>query len=262
MTQTRNAGRPADGKIVYRPKEQVDQMLDRCGTTVILKRFISDIDIDTLLNLYYAGTNKDYKNIGYKSNPSSGPITYIAKEFKHKSEFVEIFDRIQQKLNLNLNIWGGNFFETTKPYIIHNDIDFRHEIIPGKCIVIPLVKNYKTDHHKASDTDAKFYIFDQMFFHGAVKCFKNSEEIISPYNIPLYDYSDIYKIHNDNRMPNVDAGHMRQEWLEGFSIEKECNWVPGDVIVFDCARLHCASNFHNNNIESKIGLSLFTSFKD
>jgi hypothetical protein len=253
-------GRPADGKFINRPQEQVDSILNRTGDTIILDNFISDQDIDILLEIYNNGTGKDYKNIGWENDLRTGPTTLIVREFKEDTRFIEVFDRIQNKLGINLKIWGGNFFETTKPYIIHNDVDFRHDRIPGKCLVIPLVKNYNSDKYKASNDDAKFYIFDQMFFHGAVKCFKNSKDIVSPYNVPLYDYKDIHGIHSDNRIPDIDAGHMKQEWLEGFSIESACNWVPGDVIVFDCVRLHCASNFLDHGIESKIGLSLFTSY--
>lgn len=256
----RNIGKPDNHAIVQRPDDQVTQILDRTGDTVILDQFISDQDIDTLLEIYNKGTGKDYKSIGWENDIRTGPTTLIAREFKDDPNFIEIFDRIQNKLGIKLKIWGGNFFETIKPYIIHNDIDFRHEIMPGKCLVIPLVKNYKVNNYKASNEDAKFYIFDQMFFHGAVKCFKNNKDIVSPYNVPLYDYSNIHGIHSDNRIPDVDAGHMKQEWLEGFSIESACNWVPGDVIVFDCVRLHCASNFLDHGIESKIGLSLFTSY--
>ena len=60
--------------------------------------------------------------------------------------------------------------------------------------------------------------------------------------------------------PNIDTGHMKNEWLEGFSVETECNWVPGNVIIFDCAKLHCASNFLDNGIIEKTGLSIFTEY--
>jgi len=69
-------------------------------------------------------------------------------------------------------------------------------------------------------------------------------------------------LHEDNRKPDINTmfDEKYPQWMEGFSIESSCDWVPGDVIVFDCVRLHCASNFLDNGIYKKIGLSLFTSY--
>ena len=192
---------------------------------------------------------------------NTGPIALIADEFKELPAFQNIFNKVQKELQLDLNIWAGNFFETDKPYVIHNDVDYRHNIIPGKCLVIPLQKFYLEDA-PVRDSDTQFHIFDQMFFHAPVKCFKGSTDIPNFYNWPLYDYKDVHGLHEDNRKPDINTmfDEKYPQWMEGFSIESSCDWVPGDVIVFDCVRLHCASNFLDNGIYKKIGLSLFTSY--
>lgn len=251
---TRNIGRPTDGKLIKRPQEQVDEILSKVSNTVVLKNFMSRSDRNILLDIYHNNKNRDHKN--------TGPTTLIAREFKDDPKFTKIFNKIQTKLELKLKVWGGNFFETETPYVIHNDVDYRHDIIPAKCIVIPLQKFYM-ENSVVNDKDAQFYIFDQMFFHAPVKCFKNAKDIKNFYNWPLYDYTDVYGLHKDNRKPDINISHFDEkypQWCEGFSVESACNWVPGDVIVFDCVRLHCASNFLDNGVSKKIGLSLFTSF--
>jgi hypothetical protein len=38
-------------------------------------------------------------------------------------------------------------------------------------------------------------------------------------------------------------------------------WKPTDALVFDSVRLHCASDFRKLNIQSKLGISIFTKHK-
>lgn len=240
-------------ELIKRPQEQTDKLLSNLSDTIILKDFISDTDKHTLVNIY-----KKYSAEAVAK--TTGPTTVITRHFKDDPAFIDIFERIQKELGIQVSIWGGNFFDTPKPFAIHNDVDFRHDIMPAKCMVIPLVKTYKTDYVYVTDEDAKFYIFDQTCPHGAVKCFKGTKDMPSPYNIPLHEYSMLTNVHNDNRIPNVQVSFNKQ-WLEGLSVEKECDWIPGDVIVFDCIRLHCSSDFREKGIQSKLGLSLFTQYK-
>ena len=240
-------------KLIARPQDQTDKLLSNLSDTIILKDFITEDDIDKLVDIY-----KQYSALAVSKN--TGPTTVITRHFKDDPAFVAIFERIQNQLGIQVSIWGGNFFDTPKPFAIHNDVDFRHDIMPAKCMVIPLEKRYKTDYTYVTDEDAKFYIFDQTCPHGAVKCFKGTKDMPSPYNIPLDEYSMLTDVHKDNRIPDIEVS-FNQQWLEGLSVEKECSWIPGDVIVFDCIRLHCSSDFRQKGIQSKLGLSLFTQYK-
>ncbi|MGY8867765.1 MAG: hypothetical protein ACKVJK_19340, partial [Methylophagaceae bacterium] len=110
---TRNIGRPTDGKLIKRPREQVDEILSKISSTVVLKQFLSRTDRDALLKIYHNNTQRDHKD--------TGPTTLIAREFKHDPSFIKVFNKVQSQLGLDLNVWGGNFFEADKPYVIHND---------------------------------------------------------------------------------------------------------------------------------------------
>jgi len=239
--------------LILRPQEQVDELQRNLEDTIILRDFITDQEIDTLVSIYE-------KHLDKANTKTTGPTTVITRHFKEDPEFVEIFERISNKLELSLDIWGGNFFDTGKPFAIHNDVDYRHDIMPAKCMVIPLTKTYQTDYVYVTEEDAKFYVFDQTMPHGPVKCFKGEPDRFSPYNTPLSDYKHIIGLHADNRQPKLDVTFNRT-WSEGLSVERECNWEPGDVIVFDCVRLHCSSDFTQHGMLRKLGLSLFTKHK-
>lgn len=239
--------------LILRPQEQVDELQRNLEDTIILKDFLADEEIDTLVAIYNNHLDKAKAKI-------TGPTTVITRHFKQDPEFVAIFERITNRLGLDLDIWGGNFFDTAKPFAIHNDVDFRHDIMPAKCLVIPLTKTYQTDYVYVTEEDAKFYIFDQTMPHGPVKCFKGEPDRYSPYNVPLSNYKDVIGVHPDNRQPEIDVTFNRT-WSEGLSIETETNWLPSDIIVFDCVRLHCSSDFRQHGILQKLGLSLFTKYK-
>lgn len=241
--------------IQKRSQEQIQEILNKIGDTVILKNFIDSDTLQYLLDIYDSNSDKQFKK--------TGPTTLEYHNLKNDTVYQKLFSDIQDAIGIRLSQFAGNIFRTNVPYVIHNDVPRDHNIMPAKCIVVPMKKHY-SENQVPKDSDAKFYIFDQMYFHGPVKCFKNNpEEIYSPHNIPLYDYSDIYNLREDNSKPDIQDWHLtkdNRQWLEGLSIHKECEWIPGDVIIFDCVRLHAASNFLTSGITHKTGLSIFTTY--
>ena len=234
--------------------QRQQRILDNCGPTIQLKNFISESAMIHLLNIHKhrPDSEKVFKN--------TGPIASKLPDTVD-GHFQDILQRVEKVLGKKIKPYGGNYFEVKKPHILHNDVPHDTDILPGKCIVIPLEKVYSRYQFPMLD-DAKFYVFDQMYFDRPVKCFKNKQSAKKweKGNEPIFSYEDVYNLHEDNRVPDIDTGHMNDEWLEGFSVESVCNWVPGDIIIFDCARLHCASNFLDNGIQEKTGLSIFTEY--
>jgi hypothetical protein len=238
-------------EIKYRKDSDIDYILSNVGSTCILENFLSQNEIDHLLSIH-----KNYEN---KREKITGPIT--SKVPLRDPVFIDIFKRIESIIGKELNIFGGNYFQVDWPHIIHNDVPFDHSIIPGKCIVIPLEKIYKDPQQIPKKTDSKFYVFDQMYFHGPVKAFRNSRVIKNVvHNIPLYEYTDVYGLDPSDEYPDIDTTHCDPEWTRGLTVEKECLWVPGSIIIFDCVRLHCADDFRFTGIRQKTGLSVFTTY--
>ncbi len=234
-----------------RNQDQINTILKTTGKSQVFEEFLSQDEIDHLLCIYEESE---------KCQKISGPLTGIPPW--DDVVFKGVLEKIEDALSTKVEPFGGNYFRVQAPHGIHNDIPKNnHNIVPGKSIVIPLEKSYR-DGTEPKDNDAEFYVFDQMFFHEPVKCFKGGPVMESPWNIPLYEYDDIYGLHDDDRIPSGNFRHIiKKRWLEGLSIEKTCRWKPKDVIVFDCVRLHCASTFTKNNIIQKTGLSIFTSFR-
>ncbi len=234
--------------------ERQQQIIDNTSPTITIKNFLSEVEQIHLLNIHK--DRPDHEKVFKNTGP-------VVSKLPHESDhhYQNIMKRVESVLDAKIKPFGGNYFTVKKPHILHNDVPKDHAIIPGKCIVLPLEKVYTTYRLPMLD-DAKFYIFDQMYFDRPVKCFKNkdSAQMYEKGNEPIFEYSGVHNLHQDNRIPNTDTGHMKQEWLEGFSIESECPWVPGDAIIFDCARLHCSSNFLENGMEEKTGLSIFTEY--
>ena len=47
-------------------------------------------------------------------------------------------------------------------------------------------------------------------------------------------------------------------WLSGLTFWGTLDWRPGNALIFDSTRLHCASDFRQQGIKSKLGISIFT----
>lgn len=237
--------------IIYRQQSDIDNILDSVGETIVIDNFITPEEVEHLLDIHQSCKNKRKKLTG----PITSEVPYTNKIF------IEVFHRIERLLDTKLKIFGGNYFQVNIPHIIHNDVPFDHNTIPGKCIVIPLEKIYKNINQTPKPDDAKFYVFDQMYFHGPVKAFRNSKKRKDTiHNIPLFEYSDVYGMGPENEYPDIDATHCNPEWYRGLTVEKECLWNPGSVIIFDCVRLHCSDDFTFTGIQEKTGLSIFTSY--
>ena len=78
--------------------------------------------------------------------------------------------------------------------------------------------------------------------------------VCTPYPGTEY-FNDLNK---NNRIENKNLSHLKEEWLEGLTVQKYFPWTIGSIICFDSLQIHSASNFLNCGIESKLGLSIFT----
>jgi hypothetical protein len=95
--------------------------------------------------------------------------------------------------------------------------------------------------------------FDQYYFYGPVKFFKNEEFIPTYYNKCLYEYSNIDGLVNtliaDETIQKYFT-HVKPIWLEGLSLHSVKPWKIGSALIFDSTRLHCASDFRKLGIKN------------
>jgi hypothetical protein len=148
---------------------------------------------------------------------------------------------------------AGFFFWTNYPHIVHNDDTFELPDTVYKGINLPL------EFEGTTDIYPKLCFFDQYYFHGPAKFFNGSKNIPTHYNKQVYEYTDVSGIVVEPFQDNDRLfTHLNPKWLEGLSLQTSLDWIPGRALIFDSVQLHCASDFRNLSIRSKLGISIFT----
>mgnify|MGYP001045137143 CR=1 FL=1 len=215
-----------------------------------IKGFLSPDEIDELIDVY------DKAEKIYKSNISSTGITTDVTEYCKKSP---IMNRLKEHIG-DFKIEFANHFNATLPHVIHTDGKQGIEMYKG--ITLPLkVERFNEDKKEYP----YLCFFDQYYLQGPAKFFNGSNGIPSYYNMQVYEYHNVKNLgQNDansaytKNMHTKYFSHMPKNWLAGLTLCSIHDWIPGDAIIFDCIRLHAASNFKMNGIRSKLGLSIFT----
>jgi hypothetical protein len=232
-----------------RNKDSIAKIKSRISDPYTLENFLKKEDINHLILLY----NSEQANINspavYKN---TGPVTLDLKNYITDP----VVSKILEKLKLTLGafeIAAAFFFYTETPHIIHNDDTFELPDSVYKGITIPL----KID----GSAIPKLCFFDQFYFHGPAKFFNGSKDIPTYYNKQVYNYADVDGICDlvfDESTRCTYLTHLNPKWLKGLTFWGTLNWQPGNALVFDSTRLHCASDFIQQGIKSKLGISIFT----
>jgi hypothetical protein len=227
-----------------RTLEQINKIKQQFNDPYTVENFISKDDVDELIAIYKK-QDKTIKN--------TGPVTVDINALLEESIFQRILSKIETKIG-PIEITAGLFFKTDYPHIIHNDDTFELPETVYKAITIPLLAD--------GIGVPKLCFFDQCYFHGPAKFFKGDNNIPTYYNQQIYDYKDLDGVVTQTFVgPAEYFTHLKPRWLEGLSLHSVIDWVPGQAIIFDSVRLHCASDFRKLGIKSKLGLSIFTKVK-
>jgi hypothetical protein len=231
-----------------RTNDEIKQIKSRFRDPYSVENFLTEDQVSHLINLFDSQQieqNKVYKN--------TGPITLDIVNFLDDLVVKYIFDQLKELIG-DFELTAGFFFWTNYPHIIHNDDTFELPEGVYKGITLPLQIN-----RGIGDELPKLCFFDQFYFHGPAKFFNKSVNIPTYYNKQIYEYSQVDGIVNE---PFNDSNklftHLKPEWLEGLSLHSTLEWKPGNALIFDSVRLHCASDFRQLGIKSKLGISIFT----
>jgi hypothetical protein len=232
-----------------RNQSQIASIKAKVSDPYIIDNFISVDDVDYLIKLFNSqeiAENKVYKN--------TGPITLDIEPYLEDSVVSKIIDKLIKEIG-PFEITSGFFFTTNFPHIIHNDDTFKLPDGVYKGITIPL-KAY------GSDRIPKLCFFDQFYFHGPAKFFYGDKDIPTYYNKQVYDYKEVDGI-LDNMLIDESTRvsyltHLKPKWLTGLTLWGTLDWRPTSALIFDSTRLHCASDFRQQGITYKLGISIFT----
>jgi hypothetical protein len=232
-----------------RSEEQITQIKTRITDPYTITDFLSGTEVEYLINLFElqeVEPNKVYKN--------TGPITLDIKPYLADPVVSKVISKLVEEIG-PFEITAGFFFTTNYPHIVHNDDTFELPSSVYKGITIPL-KTY------GSDKIPKLCFFDQFYFHGPAKFFYGDKDIPTYYNKQVYDYTDVDGIADtmliDESTRVTYLTHLKPTWLTGLTLWGTLDWKPTSALIFDSVRLHCASDFRQQGIERKLGISIFT----
>jgi hypothetical protein len=243
-----------------RTKQQIDTIKNSFSNPYLVDNFINQNEIDHLIDLFENDIDDGVDPSQKKVYKNTGPVTLDIHKYLSDPVVDSILNRIRSKIG-DFDITAGFFFFTNYPHIIHNDDLFQLPDNIYKGITIPL----RLDSDDQITDFSNLCFFDQHYFHGPSKFFKNSQDIPTYYNKCIYDYNDIDGLVETNAISEElyqqYFTHLNKEWLEGLSLHSVFQWKPGNCMIFDSLRLHCASDFRKHGIKSKLGLSIFTKTK-
>jgi len=229
-----------------RNKDSINKIKARISDPYAIENFLSKEDVDHLISLYSEEQDNTNSPVVYKN---TGPVTLDLKNYITDLVITKILEKLKLAIG-SFEITAAFFFYTETPHIIHNDDTFE---LPDvyKAITIPL--------HIDGTAIPKLCFFDQFYFQGPAKFFNSGKDIPTYYNKQVYDYTDVDNIIDQ---PFIDKHqyftHLKPHWLQGLSLHSAIDWIPTQAIIFDSVRLHCASDFTQQGIKSKLGISIFT----
>jgi hypothetical protein len=225
-----------------RSQLDIARIKNRIEDPYSVENFISAEQIEYLINLFDTQGNKLHKN--------TGPIT---QDLDFADPVIaSIINKLKELLG-PFEVTAGFFFSTDYPHIIHNDDTFK---LPDvyKGVTIPL-KIY------GANQVPDLCFFDQFYFHGPAKFFNGDELVPTYYNTQIYDYKDVDGLSDammDESTRVTYLTHLKPEWLKGLTLWGTLKWKPTSALIFDSVRLHCASDFRQQTINRKLGISIFT----
>jgi hypothetical protein len=237
---------------LYRTRTPAEReiIVNNLTTPYVVENFLSSDDIGELIEIYDHRQNKIQKH--------TGPVT---SELRDDFDSIPVLKSIKEKILAEVGeceIYTGFYFNVIQPHIIHNDDDKQGPVV-YKAFTLPL------KIEMLDDVEPKYpslCFFDQYYLEGPSKFFKGATVNIKEYyNTIVYDYKDVHNLSNTPFDVNVYQeylSHLKLSWLDGLSFNSAHTWKPGNAIVFDCVRLHAASNFTKQGIKSKLGISIFT----
>jgi len=227
---------------------QINNIKSRISDPYEVKNFLTNDQILHLINLFETNLKNLDLPVVYKN---TGPVTLDLNSLLEDSVINKILEDLKSIIGI-YEITAAFFFSTDYPHIIHNDDTFELPDNVYKGITIPL-KIY------GSENIPKLCFFDQFYFHGPAKFFKGSSDIPTYYNKQIYDYKDVECLVDTTiQDPENLFTHVKRQWLEGLSVNSTLSWTPTSALIFDSVRLHCASDFRQQGIDGKLGISIFT----
>jgi hypothetical protein len=230
-----------------RTEEQINQIKGRISDPYKVDNFITNEDIAQLIKIW-----DDHE--GDKIYKPTSPVTLDLYKFVEEPVVKKILTKLKDYIG-DFEIDGAFFFNVDYPHIIHIDDTFKYSDA-YKGVTIPLVID-----GPPITVLPKICFFNQFYFKGPAKFFRDETEMPTYYNTQVYDYADVEekiggKFNTEHRLKYFT--HVKARWLDGLTLHSAIDWEPTSAVIFDSTRLHCGSDFRKLGVKSKMGISIFT----
>lgn len=226
-----------------RTDSQIKQIKKLQSSPKQIVNFLTEDERISLLDYYRNAKEVDVK--------PTGPKCVYLKD--NAEVLVPLLERLRTTYG-DFKVRNAQIFDTNKPHALHID-DGKDLPNTYKAFTIPLEVN------GGIDKDAKLCFFDQYYYNGPAKFFNGEEYEQNTYNSIVNNYADVIGL-NPTEFPKhlkeKFFNHLDVKWLNGLTMQCYFPWNIGSCIAFDALQIHCASDFTKAGINSKIGLSIFT----
>jgi hypothetical protein len=225
-----------------RTQEEKQAIVNTFSEPVSFENVVSEEYRNFLIAEFNSRQDKIFKN--------TGPITINID--LNDDKYAPLKELVNTLVG-DVGITAAFFFYTNRPHVIHNDDTYELPQV-YKGITIPLKYEGQTKH-------PYLCFFHQYYLEGPAKFFNGGVDFPEHYNKHVIDYSEVQGVLNVGIPAVVKANfisHLMPAWLEGLTFDRALPWKPGNALVFDSVRLHCSSNFLQQGIKSKLGISIFT----
>jgi hypothetical protein len=229
-----------------RTKEEKEQIIKYYSDPYEVEGYFKDTEIKFLIDEFKKSSSKIFKN--------TGPVTVNFDI--NDSKYLWLKNKIISQLG-TVDFTASFFFYTDRPHVIHNDDTYELPKV-YKGITIPL-------EYLGGSQHPYLCFFHQYYLEGPAKFFNGGVNFPEFYNKNITDYKDVQGLSEEGITETIRLrylSHLRSEWLERLTFDRALPWVPGNMLIFDSTRLHCASNFLQQGIKSKLGISIFTKLSD
>jgi hypothetical protein len=237
-----------------RTTEQIYNIKKNISDPISYRNFLNRDQVDYLISLFEKDDEIE-SPYSDKVHKNTGPITLDLYRYYDDVVVSKILRDLTTIIG-NYEITAAFFFKTDYPHVIHNDDTYELPNTVYKAITLPL----KVYPEKISECP-KLCFFDQFYFQGPAKFFHSDKDIPTFYNKQIYNYSEVENLSDkkfDKDIYEKYFTHTKLKWFEGLSLHSVLDWIPGNALIFDSVRLHCASDFRKLGIKEKLGISIFT----
>lgn len=230
-----------------RTEEQIAKIKSRISDPYKVDNFITQEDIAHLITIWDG-------HEGDKIYKPTSPVTLDLYPYVDDPVVKKILSKIKDHIG-EFEIDSAFFYDVDYPHILHIDDTFKYSDV-YKAITLPLVIE-----GPQIEVLPKQCFFDQFYFKGPAKFFRDEEYMPTYYNTQVYSYEDVEgkiggKFDVAHRLKYLT--HLKPRWLDGLSLYSVIDWKPTSAIIFDSVRIHSGSDFRSLGVKRKMGISIFT----